>query len=538
MPTAGGETSVVVVASRPFGHEHSHLSDASFSAPTRGVGGGGGGGGFGVGECEGRMVAVGHEEPHREEESAAAAAATRDSFETADAIDVTDVTTINPTNNNNKENLDPGRDDGASSNAGVGTGTVGDGHDASEQQAAANDDDDNDDGEAFVPSSPSLSRSSGETTRSEETVESQQPCLFTIDPSRHVERDGDKQPDNRQSLPKDDTSSGSRSEKNPNLHQNDQSSTASTREASHFDVPQIDEPNANDSDASRRADTTQTRDRASSGSSTMQRMRAGMGSALGIDFGSALAADFTPTIQIVEEEDSEDEEDGSVRQASLNAQRQADDDVNEAAAIRSTVRPSSPTAITTPLRQVPPLLCTTIADRSRVPFRGNSCLYPGSTFRGTQTSGRSSYDVEARIVEVDLPGSSVSGYLSISHLTDAHPTLTTFFTGQIVGSKHGFLTCAGPAEEEYGRATEQDDMRHWSRFEHFRKVRNELRRPSLTLRDTVPGMERDRTFLFMRWKERFLVPDHKVKDICGASFAGETRRITHKISFSLTSNLF
>lgn len=31
---------------------------------------------------------------------------------------------------------------------------------------------------------------------------------------------------------------------------------------------------------------------------------------------------------------------------------------------------------------------------------------------------------------------------------------------------------------------------------------------------------RDRDFVFLRIKERFLVPDHKVKDISGASFAG------------------
>jgi hypothetical protein len=27
-------------------------------------------------------------------------------------------------------------------------------------------------------------------------------------------------------------------------------------------------------------------------------------------------------------------------------------------------------------------------------------------------------------------------------------------------------------------------------------------------------------FVFMRWKEHFLVPDHTIKDINGASFAG------------------
>ena len=31
----------------------------------------------------------------------------------------------------------------------------------------------------------------------------------------------------------------------------------------------------------------------------------------------------------------------------------------------------------------------------------------------------------------------------------------------------------------------------------------------------------DRGAVFMRWKEKFLVPDHRVQDINGASFAGQ-----------------
>ena len=31
---------------------------------------------------------------------------------------------------------------------------------------------------------------------------------------------------------------------------------------------------------------------------------------------------------------------------------------------------------------------------------------------------------------------------------------------------------------------------------------------------------RETDFVFMRWKEHFLVPDHTIKDINGASFAG------------------
>lgn len=59
-------------------------------------------------------------------------------------------------------------------------------------------------------------------------------------------------------------------------------------------------------------------------------------------------------------------------------------------------------------------------------------------------------------------------------------------------------------------------MVHWSRFPAFRHVKSELKKPHLTMPD------RDRGAVFMRWKERFLVPDHRVQDINGASFAGES----------------
>lgn len=56
---------------------------------------------------------------------------------------------------------------------------------------------------------------------------------------------------------------------------------------------------------------------------------------------------------------------------------------------------------------------------------------------------------------------------------------------------------------------------HWARFPAFRHVRGGLEKPHLTMKDA------DRGAVFMRWKEKFLVPDHRVQDISGASFAGE-----------------
>ncbi|WWC96825.1 hypothetical protein V866_003700 [Kwoniella sp. B9012] len=160
--------------------------------------------------------------------------------------------------------------------------------------------------------------------------------------------------------------------------------------------------------------------------------------------------------------------------------------------------------------------------RTRVPSIGRGALYPGSIFKGTQTSGRSAYEVEIQFVDVNFAESSVSGYLSISHLTDSYPHLTTYFDGEIIGNKYGFITGS-----RYG-ATEHDDMRHWGRFEQFRRpsTRMDLLKPELYFRDPLPDKSmgeirsRERDFVFLRIKEKFLVPDHKVRDISGASFAG------------------
>lgn len=115
---------------------------------------------------------------------------------------------------------------------------------------------------------------------------------------------------------------------------------------------------------------------------------------------------------------------------------------------------------------------------------------------------------------MDFASSFLCGYLCIQNLTDDWPELTTYFDAEIIGSRYGFLT------QNWG-ANEPEDMLHWSRFPAFRHVQNDLQKPYLTMPD------RDRGAVFMRWKERFLVPDHRVQDINGASFAGENLPLQH-----------
>ncbi|KAF7294822.1 hypothetical protein MIND_01020100 [Mycena indigotica] len=161
------------------------------------------------------------------------------------------------------------------------------------------------------------------------------------------------------------------------------------------------------------------------------------------------------------------------------------------------------------LQPVPPFKGDPLLDitRLRVRAQAHHCLHPGASFQGTQKSGRNSYDVNVTIVDVDFASSFLCGYLRIRGLTDDWPELTTYFDAEIIGPRYGFLT------QNWG-ATEQADMVHWSRFPAFRHVKSDLKKPHLTMPD------RDRGAVFMRWKERFLVPDHRVQDINGASFAG------------------
>lgn len=97
-----------------------------------------------------------------------------------------------------------------------------------------------------------------------------------------------------------------------------------------------------------------------------------------------------------------------------------------------------------------------------------------------------------------------------SGLTDDHPTLTTFFEGEIIGPKHLFKT----THPSWG-SSEKVDLQHWARFPAWRPLAKSAKSPNFTLKNYA-----QRDHVFMRWKEYFLVPDHRVRTITGASFEG------------------
>ncbi|MCJ1340913.1 hypothetical protein MMC09_006209 [Bachmanniomyces sp. S44760] len=144
------------------------------------------------------------------------------------------------------------------------------------------------------------------------------------------------------------------------------------------------------------------------------------------------------------------------------------------------------------------------------PNHTSSFLRAGSKFKGTQQSDRQEYNVEVDIKHVDMNESFLCGYLRIEGLTEDHPTLTTYFEGEIIGPKYTFQT----KHDSWG-ATDKTDMQHWARFPPWRPLAKSAKKPDFHYKNCT-----QKENMFMRWKEYFLVPDHRVREIMGASFEG------------------
>ncbi|KAJ8115026.1 hypothetical protein OPT61_g3226 [Boeremia exigua] len=163
-----------------------------------------------------------------------------------------------------------------------------------------------------------------------------------------------------------------------------------------------------------------------------------------------------------------------------------------------------------PIRYTSSHLAAPFSAHRFLPNSSSSLLRPGSRFKGSQTSDRQQYEVDVEIKHVDMRESFMCGYLRIQGLTDDHPSLTTYFEGEIIGSKYSFIT----QHPEWG-SNEKVDRQHWARFPAYKPFSKHSSRSEIVSKDWM-----QKEHLFMRWKEYFLVPDHTVKTISGASFEG------------------
>ncbi|CAL8583275.1 hypothetical protein XPA_008904 [Xanthoria parietina] len=145
-----------------------------------------------------------------------------------------------------------------------------------------------------------------------------------------------------------------------------------------------------------------------------------------------------------------------------------------------------------------------------IPVLTSSFLRPFSRFIGQQRSDVQTYHVEVELKYVDMAQSSLCGYLKIEGLTEKHPSISTYFDGEIIGPKYTFQT----RHPTWG-ATDKTDMQHWNRFPAWRQLGKQARKPDFHYKNFT-----QRENIFMRWKESFLVPDHRVREIQGASFEG------------------
>ncbi|CAI4037343.1 hypothetical protein SMKI_02G2150 [Saccharomyces mikatae IFO 1815] len=202
-------------------------------------------------------------------------------------------------------------------------------------------------------------------------------------------------------------------------------------------------------------------------------------------------------------------------------------------------------------------------------FNYTSCtnyLKPRMQFTGYQISGYKRYQVTVNLKTVNLPtghcsslSPHLSGFLSIRGLTNQHPEISTYFEAYAVNHKElGFLSSSWkdePVLNEY-KATDQTDLEHWINFPSFRQLflmsqKNNLKATDdssasdvaknpqshqqlpTTLSTDASNISRifsqekqfddylNERFIFMKWKEKFLVPDALLMGgVDGASYDG------------------
>jgi len=137
-------------------------------------------------------------------------------------------------------------------------------------------------------------------------------------------------------------------------------------------------------------------------------------------------------------------------------------------------------------------------------------LSVGQAFAGTQNVSNSQKDeawkVNVRLQGCDLEHGYLCGSMEALNVPSAETPVVTFWEGEIVDNRnYTFLT--GKWE-----ATKEIDVRHWSKFQCFAPLLNQV--------ELDGGRSVDLSnypYIFMRWKEKFFV---NVGTDCGLTIAG------------------
>lgn len=166
---------------------------------------------------------------------------------------------------------------------------------------------------------------------------------------------------------------------------------------------------------------------------------------------------------------------------------------------------------------------------AEIPQFVNQYLRPNAKYVGEQQSSVGIHDIRVELKTVDLVNSVVTGFFQISGLTDEHPLITTCFKGEIINNplkSRGWNDNSVSPVKDYTFITDnhewgsfpQNDLDHWKTLVRSSGAMSEdsLRR---SLQDIYSGST-DSLFIYMRWKEEFLVPDSRIKQLKNASFEG------------------
>ncbi|CCG25710.1 hypothetical protein CORT_0C03350 [Candida orthopsilosis Co 90-125] len=210
----------------------------------------------------------------------------------------------------------------------------------------------------------------------------------------------------------------------------------------------------------------------------------------------------------------------------------------------------------------------------------NAYLQPNAQFIGEQQSGKSKFRIKVEFKTVDLKNSLVTGFLQINGLTKDHQEIVTYFRGEIINNPlfsqqqqqqqqfasstsefnpthdDEFKRYSFMAENKSWGSSTDNDLDHWQRltkspvFPTFPTLPTpQYSTCPYTSTTTIPPYSSSRSksdeqnkefmndlakiyqgqstndkdqhqYIYMRWKEEFLLPDSRVKQIPNASFEG------------------